>query len=114
MTDKQWDDLNRIIKGDILDPLPVGFIIDCPWLPNWYGISILDYFSNDEIWYKSNKYVGGDFVIAGIIVTLSSFILLLFRHQLTSIEITLTGTILMIVPIIIILIRGFHYLKKVP
>jgi uroporphyrinogen decarboxylase len=34
--------------------LPIGFIIDCPWLPNWYGISILDYFSNDELWLKAN------------------------------------------------------------
>jgi uroporphyrinogen-III decarboxylase len=54
MTDKQWQDLLDIIKGKILNPLPVGFIIDCPWLPNWCGKSILDYFSNDEIWLNAN------------------------------------------------------------
>jgi uroporphyrinogen decarboxylase len=32
----------------------MGFIIDCPWLPNWYGITILDYFSNDELWLSAN------------------------------------------------------------
>jgi uroporphyrinogen decarboxylase len=32
----------------------MGFIIDCPWLPQWYGISVLDYFSNDSLWYKAN------------------------------------------------------------
>ena len=61
MTDKQWDDLSRIINGDILDPLPVGFIIDCPWLPNWYGISILDYFTNDKLWLEANLKALNDF-----------------------------------------------------
>jgi uroporphyrinogen decarboxylase len=54
MTDKQWNDLNSVIKGENIQPLPIGFIIDCPWLPNWYGVSILDYFTNDEIWLKAN------------------------------------------------------------
>jgi len=54
MTDQQWEMLQKIIKGEVLNPLPVGFIIDCPWLPNWYGIRILDYFSNDELWLKAN------------------------------------------------------------
>ncbi|MCB0744263.1 MAG: uroporphyrinogen decarboxylase, partial [Ignavibacteriae bacterium] len=54
MTDHQWDILVRTINGEVFDPLPVAFIIDCPWLPNWYGIKILDYFSNDDLWLKSN------------------------------------------------------------
>lgn len=54
MTDQQWDVLLRTIGGEISTPLPVGFIIDCPWLPNWYGAAILDYFSNDDIWLSAN------------------------------------------------------------
>jgi len=54
MTDKQWNDLVKIVNGENSGPLPVGFIIDCPWLPNWYGISILDYFTSDELWLKAN------------------------------------------------------------
>jgi uroporphyrinogen-III decarboxylase len=54
MTEKQWTKLLDIINGKEIKPLPVGFIIDCPWLPNWYGINILDYFSNDELWFKAN------------------------------------------------------------
>jgi len=46
--------LKQIINGEILEPLPVGFIADSPWLPGWYGIKILDYFSNDELWLKVN------------------------------------------------------------
>jgi uroporphyrinogen-III decarboxylase len=55
MTDKQWTDLIDVINGKILDPLPIGFVIDCPWLPNWAGMSILDYFSSDELWFEANK-----------------------------------------------------------
>jgi uroporphyrinogen-III decarboxylase len=57
MTDAQWEQLLRIIKGDILKPLPVGFIIDSPWLPNWAGISMLDYYTNDSLWFEVNKKV---------------------------------------------------------
>jgi uroporphyrinogen-III decarboxylase len=54
MTDTQWQNLLRIIKGEILTPLPVGFIIDSPWLPNWAGMTILDYFSSDAHWFEAN------------------------------------------------------------
>jgi len=54
MTDKQWDILIRTINGEVLDQIPVGFIIDSPWLPNWYNVQILDYFTNDELWLEAN------------------------------------------------------------
>jgi len=55
MTDQQWIELKAVIRGEILSPLPVGFIIDSPWLPNWFGIDILDYFSSDQLWLEANK-----------------------------------------------------------
>ena len=61
MTDQQWEMLQRVIKGEVLSPLPVGFIIDCPWLPNWYGIRLIDYFSNDELWLNANLKAINDF-----------------------------------------------------
>jgi uroporphyrinogen decarboxylase len=54
MTDKQWDILVRTINGEVFDEIPIGFIIDSPWLPNWYGTKILDYFTNDDLWLQSN------------------------------------------------------------
>jgi uroporphyrinogen-III decarboxylase len=54
MTDLQWQNLKRLIQGETITPMPVGFIIDCPWLPNWYGCSILDYFSNHQTWLDAN------------------------------------------------------------
>lgn len=54
MTDQQWEKLKRVINGEIFDPLPIAFIIDSPWLPNWYGIKIIEYFSSEELWFKAN------------------------------------------------------------
>lgn len=61
MTDQQWEVLQRVIKGEILSPFPTGFIIDCPWLPNWSGINIVDYFSNDQLWLDANLKAINDF-----------------------------------------------------
>jgi uroporphyrinogen-III decarboxylase len=54
MTDKQWENLKGIVDGKKAERPVKGFIIDSPWLPEWYGISILEYFSNDELWLKAN------------------------------------------------------------
>ncbi len=55
MTEQQWQDLLAVLRGEQRRPLPIGFIIDCPWLPNWYGVNILDYFQSDEVWFAANK-----------------------------------------------------------
>ena len=55
MTDAQWQDLLRVIRGERLDVLPVGLIADSPWLPGWAGVSMLDYFSDDQIWFQANR-----------------------------------------------------------
>lgn len=54
MTGEQWQKLLDVIEGRTVEPLPVGFIIDSPWLPNWFGISIIDYFNNEKLWLKAN------------------------------------------------------------
>ena len=55
MTDGQWNKLLEVVEGRASVPPPVGFIIDCPWLPNWFGVRILDYFTNEDIWFAANR-----------------------------------------------------------
>ena len=55
MTDAQWKQLMAVTAGESLPQPPVGFIIDSPWLPNWFGISILDYFASDSLWFEANR-----------------------------------------------------------
>lgn len=55
MTDQQWNDFLRVMQGELLDSLPVGFIIDCPWLPGWCDMSVLDYLGSERKWLEANR-----------------------------------------------------------
>lgn len=54
MRNSAWEDLVGMINGKPPSFRPVGFIVDSPWIPGWYGISMMDYYSSDELWLKSN------------------------------------------------------------
>jgi len=54
MRNSSWNDLITLIDGKGLNYNPVGFIIDSPWIPGWYGISKIDYYSSDLHWLNSN------------------------------------------------------------
>jgi uroporphyrinogen-III decarboxylase len=54
MRNSSWADLINLIDGKKLNYQPVGFIIDSPWIPGWYGISTIDYYASDELWLKAN------------------------------------------------------------
>lgn len=55
MTNEQWQLLLDVIAGRRIEPMPTGFIIDSPWLPGWAGVSTLDYFTSDSLWFDVNK-----------------------------------------------------------
>ncbi len=54
MTDEQWRILLEVIDGKTVEPLPAGLIVDCPWLPGFSDMSILDYLTDDECWLRAN------------------------------------------------------------
>jgi len=54
MKPEHWNNLLAVINGEVFEPLPVGFIIDSPWLPGWAGISALDYYSSEQMWFEAN------------------------------------------------------------
>jgi uroporphyrinogen-III decarboxylase len=55
MNESQWNLLLDVIEGKRVTPLPIGFIIDSPWIPGWYGIRTIDYFANENLWFEANK-----------------------------------------------------------
>ena len=61
MTDQQWESLLSVLRGAFSDPLPTGFIVDSPWLPNWAGHTILDYFTDDGAFFDDNIQVQAAF-----------------------------------------------------
>ena len=55
MTDEQWAALTAVVRGERLSGLPCGFIVDCPWLPGWCGITISEYLSSENLWFEANQ-----------------------------------------------------------
>jgi uroporphyrinogen decarboxylase len=54
MNDWQWNTLVSVVRGEAVTPLPTAFIIDSPWLPNWAGHTILDYFTDERVFLDDN------------------------------------------------------------
>ncbi len=55
MTDPQWKALCQLVRGENPSKPQAGFIIDSPWLPNWFGVSILEYLAHDQVWFDANR-----------------------------------------------------------
>ncbi|MGD8787797.1 MAG: uroporphyrinogen decarboxylase family protein [Phycisphaerales bacterium] len=54
MTNEQWEKLKAVLNGEIIKPTPVGFVIDSPWIPGWARMSIMDYFTSEQMWFEAN------------------------------------------------------------
>jgi len=55
MTNEQWNLLLQTVQGKTTEKPVTGFIIDSPWLPGWAGVSNLQFYSSEEIWFQTNK-----------------------------------------------------------
>ncbi|MCG6189053.1 uroporphyrinogen decarboxylase family protein [Maribellus maritimus] len=55
MTNEQWEILLKTVNGKTPKNPVTGFIIDSPWLPGWAGVSTMQYYSSEEIWFETNK-----------------------------------------------------------
>ena len=54
MIQRHWELLLDVIKGRSVNEIPLGFIVDCPWLPGWADLTTIDYFASDEAWLSAN------------------------------------------------------------
>ena len=61
MTLEQWDIIKKCANCEELDSIPIGLIIDSPWLPGYAGISTLDYFTDTNKWFEVNMNVINEF-----------------------------------------------------
>jgi uroporphyrinogen decarboxylase len=57
MTNDQWSLLFDTVHGKPPQKPVTGFIIDSPWIPGWAGVSTLQFYSSEEIWFQTNKKV---------------------------------------------------------
>lgn len=55
MTNNQWNLLFETVRGKTPENPVTGFIIDSPWLPGWAGVTNLQFYSSEQIWFETNK-----------------------------------------------------------
>lgn len=55
MTNEQWQLILETVHGKTPKNPVTGFIVDSPWIPGWAGISTLQFYSSEEIWFQANK-----------------------------------------------------------
>jgi uroporphyrinogen decarboxylase len=54
MNTQQWEMLVAIVRGERRAPVPAAFVIDSPWLPGWAGHAVLDYYTDDRVFFEDN------------------------------------------------------------
>jgi len=110
------DEVTLIVSLSFLVPGIIEIILSVPLIlekvkPNvLYGFRVKKTLSNKEIWYKVNKYTGRDIFIAGLILSIGSIVF--FIVEMDIITIVIIGLLLLTIPLAIMMIRAFMYLKK--
>ena len=54
MTDRQWEILLQILDGQRLQPVPVGFLVDGPWVAGINDVPLMDYLTDNQLWLEAN------------------------------------------------------------
>ena len=60
MNQQQWKNLEAVVAQTNTD-LPVGLIVDSPWMPGYCGIGNIDFFARPEVWMNAYKKIKADF-----------------------------------------------------
>lgn len=77
----------------------------------WYGFRTPRTLASDEVWYPANRYMGRDLVVSGGVSAAGSLLLLPVAPHLTVPQVTCLGMVLLLVPLIVTVVRGFLYLR---
>lgn len=81
--------------------------------PNlYYGFRLKKTLSNEEIWYKANKYGGKSLLAASLFTLIGCLILFLDKGRLFSDGASIFSFVLLMVPIQISILLTLRYIKK--
>jgi uncharacterized membrane protein len=79
-----------------------------------YGFRTPKTLSSDRIWFPANRYMGRDLFVAGVAIAAGSLLMLLGAPLLglSAATVALAGTGLMSVCLVVTLVRGFRFLRR--
>jgi len=58
---RDWETLLDVVDGKSFERPPVALIVDSPWLPDYAGITHLDYYLHPDLWLKINLQLKQDY-----------------------------------------------------
>lgn len=61
MNAKQWDILLKSAAMEVMEKIPIAYLVDSVWIPGYCGISHHDYFTMPDKWYQANLMIKKDF-----------------------------------------------------
>ena len=60
MNDAQWSLFGDVLRGGN-QRLPVGLIVDSPWMPGYCGMNFIDFYARTEEWFSAYLKIKADF-----------------------------------------------------
>lgn len=60
MNQKQWDVLESVVNHTNTE-IPVGLIVDSPWMPGYCGVNNIDFYARPEVWFDAYCKIKDDF-----------------------------------------------------
>lgn len=60
MTRDQWNILEAVV-GQTNAEIPVGLIVDSPWMPGYCGVNNIDFYARPEVWFEAYCKIKSDF-----------------------------------------------------
>ena len=60
MNNSQWSRFKSVLSAENKS-LPVGLIVDSPWMPGYCGMTFIDFFARPEEWFKAYLKIKNDF-----------------------------------------------------
>lgn len=60
MNKKQWDILESVVNKTNTE-IPVGLIVDSPWMPGYCGVNNIDFYARPEAWFDAYCKIKTDF-----------------------------------------------------
>ena len=61
MDRKNWETIKKCARLEKTERVPVGLIVDSPWIPGYVGISTIDYFTMPDKWFSAQIKIKKDF-----------------------------------------------------
>lgn len=61
MKDREWEIVKKCARCEELPEIPVGMIVDSPWIPGYVGVNTLDYYTDMNVFLAAHDKIKKDF-----------------------------------------------------